>query len=162
MVIMMAQTLINIRIDEDLKKSMESVCKELGINISTAFTKLSNIQGDIVPDLKVLLDENFVNENGHFRRPKSNDEHSQTIEKRERVLRKEFESILIEAKSSGRTKIKLVRKEALYFGFEMCYKEKRFNDILEVAKKLDNTILENSSELNDFVEAAEIMVQGIS
>ena len=38
MVIMMAQTLINIRIDEDLKKSMESVCKELGINISTAFT----------------------------------------------------------------------------------------------------------------------------
>ena len=38
MVIMLAQTLINIRIDEDLKKSMESVCKELGINISTAFT----------------------------------------------------------------------------------------------------------------------------
>ena len=74
----------------------------------------------------------------------------------------EFESILIEAKSSNRTKIKLVRKEALYFGFEMCYKEKRYNDILEVAKKLDNTILENSSELNDFVEAAEIMVEGLS
>lgn len=131
-------------------------------DISTAFTKLSNIQGDIVPDLKVLLDENFVNENGHYRRPKSNDEHSQTIEKRERVLRKEFESILIEAKSSGRTKIKLVRKEALYFGFEMCYKEKRYDDILTIANKLDKTILENSSELNDFVEAAEIMVQGIS
>ena len=131
-------------------------------DISTAFTKLSNIQGDIVPDLKVLLDENFVNENGNFRRPKSSDEHSQAIEKRERVLRKEFETILIEAKASGRTKIKLVRKEALYFGFEMCYKEKRFDDILEIAKKLDNTILENSSELNDFVEAAEIMIEGIS
>ena len=67
-------------------------------DISTAFTKLSNIHGDIVPDLKVLLEENFVRENGNFRRP----------------------------------------------------------------KKLDKSILENSSELNDFVEAAEIMVQGIS
>ena len=33
----MAQTLINIRIDEDLKKEMEGVCKELGITISAAF-----------------------------------------------------------------------------------------------------------------------------
>ena len=35
---MMAQTLINIRIDEELKKSMEEVCQELGINKTTAFT----------------------------------------------------------------------------------------------------------------------------
>lgn len=34
----MAQTLINIRIDEDLKKSFESVCQDLGINTTTAFT----------------------------------------------------------------------------------------------------------------------------
>ena len=34
----MAQTLINIRIDEELKKSMEEVCQELGINMTTAFT----------------------------------------------------------------------------------------------------------------------------
>lgn len=34
----MAQTSINIRMDEDLKKSVESVCQELGINMSTAFT----------------------------------------------------------------------------------------------------------------------------
>ncbi len=33
----MAQTLINVRIDEDVKKSMEEVCKELGITISAAF-----------------------------------------------------------------------------------------------------------------------------
>jgi DNA modification methylase len=94
-------------------------------DISTAFTKLSNIHGDIVPDLKVLLEENFVRENGNFRRPKSTDEHAQSVEKRERVLRKEFETILLEAKAT-RSKIKLVRKEALYYGFEMCYKAKRF------------------------------------
>ena len=30
--------LINIRMDEDLKKEMEIVCNDLGINITTAFT----------------------------------------------------------------------------------------------------------------------------
>ena len=34
----MAQTLINIRMEEELKKSLESTCQELGINITTAFT----------------------------------------------------------------------------------------------------------------------------
>ncbi len=33
----MAQTLINVRIDEDVKKSMEEICKELGITMSAAF-----------------------------------------------------------------------------------------------------------------------------
>ena len=33
----MAQTNINIRIDEDLKKEMEITCRELGLNITTAF-----------------------------------------------------------------------------------------------------------------------------
>ena len=34
----MAQTLVNIRMDEKLKKSMEMVCQELGITMTTAFT----------------------------------------------------------------------------------------------------------------------------
>lgn len=34
----MAQTLVNIRMDEDLKKNMENICQELGINMTTAFT----------------------------------------------------------------------------------------------------------------------------
>jgi DNA-damage-inducible protein J len=34
----MAQVLVNFRMDEDLKKSMESVCNELGMNMTTAFT----------------------------------------------------------------------------------------------------------------------------
>ena len=33
----MAQTLINIRIDEDVKKDMEKLCRELGITVSAAF-----------------------------------------------------------------------------------------------------------------------------
>jgi len=34
---MMAQTMINFRLDSELKKSMEEACKEMGISITTAF-----------------------------------------------------------------------------------------------------------------------------
>ncbi len=34
----MASTLVNIRMDEELKKSMEQTCQELGMNMTTAFT----------------------------------------------------------------------------------------------------------------------------
>ena len=34
----MAQILVNIRMDEDLKKSMEHTCRALGMNMTTAFT----------------------------------------------------------------------------------------------------------------------------
>ena len=34
----MAQVLVNIRMDEDLKKSMEQTCQLLGMNMTTAFT----------------------------------------------------------------------------------------------------------------------------
>lgn len=33
----MAQTLVNIRMDEEIKTEMEKTCKELGITMSTAF-----------------------------------------------------------------------------------------------------------------------------
>jgi len=34
----MAQVLVNFRIDEDVKKSMEQACREMGLSMSTAFT----------------------------------------------------------------------------------------------------------------------------
>jgi len=49
-----------------------------------------------------------------------------------------------------------VRKEALKHGFTKAYQENRFEDILDVAKKLDKKILEENSEINDFVEIARI------
>lgn len=130
-------------------------------DISTAFNKISNIRGDVVPDLKVLLEENFVFDGKNYRLPSSSEEHISTIDKRNRTLRKEFETILLEAQNS-RSKIKEVRKEALVYGFEVCYKDKRFKDIMAIAQKLDKSILENSGELSDFVEAAEIQLEGIS
>jgi len=34
----MAQTNVNIRIDEDLKQEFDSLCKDLGLTMTTAFT----------------------------------------------------------------------------------------------------------------------------
>lgn len=34
----MGQTLVNIRMDEELKKNMERTCRELGMSMTTAFT----------------------------------------------------------------------------------------------------------------------------
>lgn len=34
----MAQSMVNFRIDEELKKGMEQSCKELGLSMTTAFT----------------------------------------------------------------------------------------------------------------------------
>ena len=37
-VMIMAQTMINFRMDEELKKSMEETCRDLGLSMTTAFT----------------------------------------------------------------------------------------------------------------------------
>ena len=34
----MAQTMVNFRMDEDLKKAMEQTCQEMGMSMTTAFT----------------------------------------------------------------------------------------------------------------------------
>lgn len=34
----MAQTMVNFRMDEELKKNMEQVCKDMGLSMTTAFT----------------------------------------------------------------------------------------------------------------------------
>lgn len=130
-------------------------------DIHTAFTQLANIQGDEVPDLKDLLEQNFIAENGLYRRPQTEPEHNSVIEKREKQLMRQFESLLIQAQTEKK-KIKSIRKEAVQLGFETCYKEKRFQDILTLANRLDKKILEENAELKEFVDAAEIMISGLS
>ena len=34
----MAQTMVNFRMDEELKKNMEETCRDLGLSMTTAFT----------------------------------------------------------------------------------------------------------------------------
>jgi DNA modification methylase len=127
--------------------------------IHPAYTKISNIAGDNVPDIKELLEKNFILENGKYRRPKTEDEKMSVTHKRERELQREFDELLLEAKGSKK-KIKDCRKQAVIFGFEQCYKNNRFQDILELGRRLDKKIVENDSEISEFMEVAELKVNG--
>jgi hypothetical protein len=51
-----------------------------------------------------------------------------------------------------------VRKEAVLAGFAQCYREKRFEDILRVGRKLHKRIVESSTEIYDFIDIAEAKV----
>lgn len=127
--------------------------------IHPAYTKITNISGDNVPDLKDLLDNNYILENEKYRRPQTKDEKLSVIQKRERELQKEFDILLLEAKGSKK-KIKVCRKQAVIYGFEQCYKHNRFQDILDLGKRLDKKIIENDSEISEFIEVAELKVEG--
>ncbi len=127
--------------------------------IHPAFHKVASITGDKVPDLRAILEDNFIREDDTYRRPQSEDEKLTINQKRERELMREFEAILLEAKSSKK-KIKEVRKQSLVYGFEQCYKAKRFGDILAVSKRLDSSILENNADITEFIEVAEMKTEG--
>ena len=60
----MSMKLVNIRMDEDLKKEMEIVCNDLGINITTAFTIFSKkmTREKRIP-FSVSIDPFYSNEN---------------------------------------------------------------------------------------------------
>jgi len=129
-------------------------------DIYTASRQVISSVEDALPELKDLLETNFILENGKYRRPDSDRERDSVEERREKELLKVFEKLLEEAHTSKK-KIKEVRKEAVALGFTKAYQEKRFGDILTVAKKLDKKILENNSEINDFVEIAELKVGNV-
>ena len=127
--------------------------------IHPAYTKIANISGDNVPDIKELLDKNFILEDGRYRRPQSEEEKLSVTEKRERELQREFDALLLEAKGSKK-KIKECRKQVIIYGFEQCYKKGNFKDILDLAAQLNKDIIENDSEISEFIEVAEFKVEG--
>ena len=128
--------------------------------ISTAFNKIASLMNDAIPELSDILEENFVKENGQYRRPVSEKEKLPLVQKRQKNLLKEFDLLLLEARNSKK-KIKTCRKEALAAGFEYCYKKERFQDILTLAEKMTRKILENNAEINEFIEVAQIKTQGV-
>ena len=60
----MAQTLINFRIDENLKKEMEKICNELGITMTTAFNMFAKkmIREKRIP-FEVSIDSFYLENN---------------------------------------------------------------------------------------------------
>ncbi|MEN6462205.1 MAG: DNA methyltransferase [Syntrophomonas sp.] len=122
-------------------------------DIYTASRKIISGVEDEIPELREILDQNFILEKGSYRRPRTREEEEKIGAQRQRDLLRSFEQVINAARTSTK-KIKGVRKEAIVIGFTQAYQEKRYQDIVDVAKRLDPKIIENDSQINDFVEFA--------
>lgn len=114
-------------------------------------------KGDILPELSVILEENFIQEaNGSWRLPNIQDD----VDKdklREKALLKEFK-IYVEAASKPHARIKEVRVEAIRAGFKKCYMEKDFATIVMVGDKIPQNLLTEDDILLQFYDIARTRV----
>lgn len=125
--------------------------------ISTAYNQILTNPTDTIPELKDLLNNNFINENDKYRRPMTVKE-KQTINKnRMSELKRAYNNILSSIKEK-KGKIKNIRKEALLYGFKECYNQGNYEDILIIAEKLHKNIIESSGALMDFIDIAKLKI----
>ena len=127
--------------------------------IFTAYQQVTTATDDKIPELKELIENNFVLENGKYRRPISREEREEISNNRERELDRAFQKLLKHAKEL-KGKIRNVRREALVYGFTKCYQEGRFADILAAADILYRDTIETSGDIMDFVDIARIKTSG--
>ena len=114
-------------------------------------------KGDILPELRELLEENFIEESdGKWRLPNIQDD----VDKdklREKALLKEFK-IYVEAASKPQARIKEARVEAIRAGFKHCYMDKDFATIVLVGDKIPQNLLTEDEILLQFYDIARTRV----
>lgn len=128
-------------------------------DIFNAYQEVATKTTDEIPEIRDLLNNNFIFEDGKYRRPLSKQERKELNKNREKELDRGFNKLLEQAKTQ-KGKIKEVRREALVYGFTKCYQEGRFQDILSIADKLYASTLESSGDIMDFVDIARIKTSG--
>jgi DNA modification methylase len=104
--------------------------------------ELHKARHEKLPELSELLEQNFLrDEAGRWYVPDPNKQSD--LEKiREKALLKEFEEY-----REGRGRLKVFRTEALRAGFKACWAAKDFKTIVDVAKRIPDTVLQEDSSL---------------
>lgn len=125
-------------------------------DLYTAYAKALQTSDDQIPELKQLLEETCVQVNGHWKRPDALTAEELETRRRERLLR-QFNEYLREA-AAGQ-KLTDVRKEAILTGFEEAYRTKHYQDIITVGGKLNQSLVDSSTEIFDFIDIAEAKVE---
>lgn len=120
-------------------------------DISIEFNQKLMTSEDQIPELKTILEENFVTEGGKYRIP-SVQEKKEKADAREKRLSKEFERIMEEV--NGTKKIKVVRKEALLHGLMKLYKDKNVDLIKKLGAKLDRRIIDSDEDVSAIIDWA--------
>lgn len=110
-------------------------------------------KNDILPELKALLYENFIEEaDGKWRLPNVQDDVDKAA-LRTKALLKEFK-IYVEVAQKPKAKLKEVRVEAVRAGFKQCYIDKDFQTIVMVGDKIPQNLLTEDEILLQFYDIA--------
>lgn len=110
-------------------------------------------KNDILPELKQILEENFIEmEGGKWRLPNIQDDVDKEALRTKSLLR-EFKKY-VEAASKPKAKIKEARVEALRAGFKQCYIEKNFKTIVLVGDKIPQNLRDEDETLLQFYDIA--------
>ena len=111
-------------------------------------------KNDIIPELKQILEENFIeDEGGKWRLPNIQDD-KDVIALRTKALLREFK-IYVETANKPKGKIKEARVEALRTGFKQCYIDKDFQTIVTVGDKIPQNLLTEDEVLLQFYDIAQ-------
>lgn len=109
---------------------------------------------DILPELKQLLEENFIEmEDGKWRLPNIQDDVDKEALRTKALLR-EFK-IYVEQASKPKGKIKEARVEALRAGFKDCYVRKEFKTIVMLGDKIPQNLRDEDDVLLQFYDIAQ-------
>lgn len=110
-------------------------------------------KNDILPELKQILEENFIEmEGGKWRIPNIQDDVDKEALRTKSLLR-EFKKY-VEVASKPKAKIKEARVEALRAGFKQCYIDKDFATIVLVGNKIPQNLRDEDEVLLQFYDIA--------
>lgn len=116
------------------------------------FSQNLRVTEDKLPELRVILDENFITEDGKYRLPSSMEKHEKEEVRNKRLL-KEFDEI-IETTQNSKKKIKELRKEALAYGLMKLYKEKDIDTIKLLGDRIDRKIIDSDDNISTIIDWA--------
>ena len=115
-------------------------------------------EGDVLPELKTLLEENFLqDEDGHWFLPDLENKAHLDLKRKKRLL-KTWETYVGEVNKPKPKKLKETSLEALRYGFESCYHQKDFKTIVKVAEKIPQNLLMEDEVLLQFYDIAVMKV----
>jgi len=112
-------------------------------------------KGDILPELRDLLQQNFIElSDGSWRVPDMNEEKDrETL--RNKVLLREFNAYIEIANNPKAKKMKEVRVEALRVGFKNCWERKDFVTIVKISEKIPQNLLLEDEQLLMYYDIAK-------
>ena len=112
-------------------------------------------KGCILPELKTILEENFIEEEGGKWRIPNYEEALDLAKLHHKSLMRQFKYI-VEMAQKPRARIKEANPEALREGFKQCFKDRDFATIMLVSEKIPQNMLTEDPDLLQYYDIAQM------